>query len=525
MSPEQITNIEQALLQIALDLTRSQPKQQLFKRLVEAVCRVFPCDAVSLLQLRDDTLVPVAIHGLAPELIGKPFPVREHPRLEMIVSSRQAVRFADSAELPDPFDGLLAVDIEREMDVHACMGCSLFIDDQLMGAITLDALDPQAFDEVSDLAVETFAAMAAATMRNINLVQALEHAAEQQQAVARELVREAQQKEGQLIGSSEPMQQLQEDIQTVAGSDFSVLVRGETGTGKELVARTIHANSRRNDKPLVHINCAALPESIVESELFGHVKGAFTGATADRMGKFELADGGTLFLDEVGELPLSIQPKLLRALQQGEIQRVGADRTIHVDVRVVAATNRILKDEVAKGNFRADLYHRLRVFPVIVPSLREHKADLPELCGYFLEQNRHKLAAEQINLHPDAMLALQHHDWPGNIRELEHLLVKASLKAARNGNQRILIQPEHLSLDIPAASTSSTETQPKSVIPTSVQTEIAITTGLRDATEQFQRSYISRALQQCDGVIAKAARMLNTDRGNLFRLMQRLGIK
>ena len=522
MSPEQQNNIDQALLQVALDLTRSQPKQQLFKRLVEAVCRVFPCDAVSLLQLQGESLIPVAIHGLAPELIGRPFPIEQHPRLARIVSSRHTVRFSDEAELPDPFDGLLAVDIERELDVHACMGCSLYIDEQLIGAITLDALDPEAFDGVSDIAIETFAAMAAATLRNVNLVQALEYAAEQRQAVAQELVREARQKEGQLIGSSEPMQQLQEEIRTVAGSDFAVLIRGETGTGKELVARTIHANSRRSDKPLVHVNCAALPESIVESELFGHIKGAFTGATADRMGKFELADGGTLFLDEVGELPLSIQPKLLRALQQGEIQRVGADAITTVDVRIVAATNRELQHEVASGNFRADLYHRLRVFPVAVPALRQHKTDLPELCGYFLEQNRHKLGSEQLKLHPDALAILQNYDWPGNVRELEHLLVRASLKAARDGSRRGLIQPAHLSMDIQATEQDNQQLETAVAAPPPMP---ALDSGLRAATEQFQRGYIAQALAENSGVIARAARQLKTDRGNLFRLMQRLGMK
>lgn len=522
MSSKANTTIEQALLQIALDLTRSQPKQQLFQRLVDAVCRVFPCDAVALLQLKEQTLTPVAIHGLAPELIGKPFPLHEHPRLARIIESKQTVRFSDDEELPDPFDGLMAVDVERALDVHACMGCSLYIDEQLIGAITLDALAPDAFDNVTDIAIETFAAMAAATLRNVNLVQALEHAAHQRQAVAQELVREAQQKEGQLIGNSEPMQQLQEEIHTVAGSDFSVLIRGETGTGKELVARTIHAHSRRNTHPLVHVNCAALPETIVESELFGHVKGAFTGATADRMGKFELADGGTLFLDEVGELPLSIQPKLLRALQQGEIQRVGADRTITVNVRVIAATNRLLKDEVANGNFRADLYHRLRVFPVIVPALREHKTDIAALCGYFLEQNRHKLGVQQINLHPQAMQALEQYDWPGNVRELEHLLVRASLKAARKRQKRVLIQPEHLSLNGQTAPASPHSLPAAAPLPT--HTTEQSDASLRDATEQFQRDYIRQALQQNEGVIARAAKQLQTDRGNLFRLMQRLGI-
>lgn len=196
------------------------------------------------------------------------------------------------------------------------------------------------------------------------------------------------------------------DIDVVAPSQFNILIHGETGVGKELVARTIHQRSNRKRQPLVYVNCAAIPENLLESELFGHVKGAFTGADRARMGKFALADGGTLFLDEIGELPLSAQSKILRALQNHEIQPVGQDRVQTVDVRILAATNRDLKKEVEAGRFRADLYHRLSVYPIYVPPLRERKGDLSLLAGYFVEQARRKLGITQLKLHGDVLSQL-----------------------------------------------------------------------------------------------------------------------
>jgi anaerobic nitric oxide reductase transcription regulator len=195
-----------------------------------------------------------------------------------------------------------------------------------------------------------------------------------------DFMREAIMQGSEIIGASPVIRRLRREIDIVAGSDFSVLIHGETGTGKELVARAVHSTSPRRKEPIIYVNCAALPETLAEAELFGHVRGSFTGATGDRPGKFEVADEGTLFLNEVGELPLTVQPKLLRALQEGEIQRVGADRPIKVNVRLLAATNRDLAAEVAAGRFRADLFHRLNVFPLAVPPLRERGEDIALLA-------------------------------------------------------------------------------------------------------------------------------------------------
>jgi anaerobic nitric oxide reductase transcription regulator len=517
-----LPTLDHAWLQIAVGLSTSMPGELQFQRLVQAICDVLPCDAVSLMQLHEGELVPVAAMGLAPELIGQRFLPAEHPRLQAILQEREPVRFPADAELPDPFDGWLAIDRERTADVHSCMGCSLYVDWQLVGVLTLDALAPGRFDDVDDMTVAAFAALAAATLRNVALLRALEHSRAQQQELAQELVRDARRREGELIGNSLQMRKLCEEIDIVANTDLAVLITGETGTGKELVARTLHAHSRRSEQALVHVNCAALPEQIAESELFGHVKGAFTGAVSHRAGKFELADGGTLFLDEIGELPLSLQAKLLRALQQGEIQRVGADKLLRVNVRLIAATNRDLEQEVAEGRFRSDLYHRLKVYPIAVPPLRAHKTDLDTLSSYFLDQARSRLGLRQIGLHPQALQAMHAYDWPGNVRELEHMLMRASLKATRHKEGRPLILAEHLDLSIPDLLTEKADAEnERPDITAAVDTQL----GLRDAVDEYQHRLIQQVLDAHDGNWSATARQLKVDRANLNRLAQRLGIK
>jgi len=227
------------------------------------------------------------------------------------------------------------------------------------------------------------------------------------------------------VGQSVVMQQVQTRIAQVAPTDTTVLISGETGTGKELVARALHNLSPRKDRALIKLNCAALPAQLIESELFGHEKGAFTGAHDRRIGKFELADGGTIFLDEIGELPLDLQAKLLRVLQEKEFERIGGRRVIHTDVRVIAATNRVLEDEVAAGRFRADLYYRLNVFPVRLPALRERPEDIEPLMRHFLERFTKQMAKPVRGLRERDLRALQQYTWPGNIRELEHVLEQA----------------------------------------------------------------------------------------------------
>ncbi|CAN5512512.1 hypothetical protein BH09BAC4_BH09BAC4_22850 [soil metagenome] len=231
----------------------------------------------------------------------------------------------------------------------------------------------------------------------------------------------------EIIGSSPALVNVFKSIEQVAPTDYTVLIQGETGTGKELIARAVHNRSARRTKPLIKLNCAALPANLIESELFGHEKGAFTGATDKRIGKFELANGGTIFLDEIGELPLELQPKLLRVLQEKEIERVGGKGPIPCDVRVIAATNRNLQQEAAAKHFRQDLYYRLNVFPINLPPLRERKEDLTQLSAYFLQKIAKKLGKKLTGLSDATLQQMNEYDWPGNVRELEHLLERAAI--------------------------------------------------------------------------------------------------
>lgn len=237
-------------------------------------------------------------------------------------------------------------------------------------------------------------------------------------------------KRNQMIGESPAIERVRAIIDKVAPTEARVLITGSNGTGKEVVAHLIYENSQRAKGPMVEVNCAAIPSELIESELFGHMKGSFTGAVKDRAGKFEQADGGTLFLDEIGDMSLSAQTKVLRALQENEITRVGSDKTIKVNVRVIAATNKDLKKEIEKGNFREDLYHRLNVIPIHVPDLKDRKEDIPLLVNHFIQQICAEQGWKAKSINNDAITALQHHEWPGNIRELRNVIERLIILSA-----------------------------------------------------------------------------------------------
>lgn len=305
-----------------------------------------------------------------------------------------------------------------------------------------------------------------------------------------------------IVGTSQSLTRLLSDVDTVAPTSLTVLIEGETGVGKELIARRLHLQSDRADQPLVYLNCAALPETLAEAELFGHTRGAFTGAERSRAGRFELADGGTLFLDEIGELPLALQATLLRVLQEGEIQRLGSDRLHRVDVRIVAATNRNLKQEVAAGRFREDLYHRLSVFPLRVPPLRERGQDVLQLAECFLERLQYRLNIQKLLLTPDSRQRLLHYSWPGNVRELEHVLSRAALKARQQqpGARLVYIDPPALELEVLERSTAARmSADPESAAPE------ALSASLSEMTRRYQIGLISRALEAQQGNVAAAA--------------------
>ncbi|MCB1662004.1 MAG: nitric oxide reductase transcriptional regulator NorR [Pseudomonadales bacterium] len=507
----------QNLISIVADLSRDIPDEIRYKRLLDAMQSIFPCDAAALLELDGNTLLPLAIEGLADDTMGRRFAVDQHPRLARLLHSREPVRFAADSNLPDPYDGLVETE-DHHLHVHDCMGVSLYIDDEPWGVLTLDAMKTGTFDEIDPIELRTFIGLTEATVKAAQRIGALEARVIQERQLAVALIEGDSRVE--MIGNSTALNRLKDEISIVSQSDLTVLIQGETGVGKELVARQIHTLSARADKPLVYVNCAALPESIAESELFGHIKGSFTGATSDRLGKFEVANSGTLFLDEIGELPLTIQAKMLRAIQSGEIQRVGSDQHIKVDVRILAATNRDLHLEVSKGRFRADLYHRLSVYPVKVPRLEERDNDSLLLSGYFLEKNQKRFGVQGLRLSLEAKQLIKQYAWPGNVRELEHVLSRAALKAINEQGREtrsILITQKHLDLS-PDESTAGGV--PKPIQRPINQEQIS----LKDATEQFQKEIITERLEKNHGNIAAAARELGINRSNLYRLLKRLDL-
>ena len=310
-----------------------------------------------------------------------------------------------------------------------------------------------------------------------------------------------------LIGEGPAMQQVRELIARVGPTEARVLITGESGTGKELVAAAIHAASERQQRAFVTVNCAAIPRDLVESEMFGHERGAFTGATERRLGRFELAHGGTLFLDEVGDLSHEAQAKLLRTLETGELQRIGAEDVLRIDTRVVAATNRKLDEEVDQGAFREDLYFRLNVFPIELPPLRDRLEDLPALVAHLAERVRPRHAATFTE---DALEALAAYSWPGNVRELANLIERLSILSGP------VVDASAVRQVLRPGPTPSTQIPP-----------LAALQGrpLSDALDEVERGLITSALNQAQGNMAEAARILQTDRANLYRRIRRLGLE
>ena len=326
---------------------------------------------------------------------------------------------------------------------------------------------------------------AIANAQAIDEIESLKRQLEQENAYLKEEV--TQTSFGELVGQSPALSTVSQQIDLVAPTDSSVLIFGESGTGKELVARELHRRSERSAKPLIKVNCAAIPRELYESEFFGHTKGSFTGAVRDRVGRFELADGGTLFLDEIGEIPLDLQAKLLRILQEGELERIGEERTRRVNVRIIAATNRNLKEESAAGRFRQDLYYRLSVFPIELPPLRDRIEDIPLLANHFLGQLSRRVGRPKLKLSIANVQQLQRYHWPGNIRELQHVLERAV----------ILSTGKQLRFDLPQPESSSSTRAKQNLASNSQSSSQPILTAqqMRD----FEAQNIRRALEATDG--------------------------
>jgi two-component system nitrogen regulation response regulator NtrX len=311
--------------------------------------------------------------------------------------------------------------------------------------------------------------------------------------------------EATLLGDSAAMFQLRQEIARVAPTDARILITGENGTGKELVARSIHRLSSRADSLLVEVNCAAIPEELIESELFGHVRGSFTGATEDRRGKFEEADGGTLFLDEVGDMSARTQSKVLRALQEGRFTRVGGSRPITSDARVLSATNKNLAEEIRRGAFREDLYFRLAVVPVSVPALRERREDIAPLARHFLRQSSARFGRRPKSLSPAAVEAVEGYRWPGNVRELKNLIERLMILCSGEEIRREDLPAEIREAELAAAPPAGA--------------------SLRDARDDFERRYILASLKRHRGNVTRTAEALDVERSNLYRKLKSYGIE
>jgi formate hydrogenlyase transcriptional activator len=326
-----------------------------------------------------------------------------------------------------------------------------------------------------------------------------------------------------IVGNSPALKHVLELVETVASSDSTVMLLGETGTGKELIARAIHERSRRKDRTFVKLNCAAIPSGLLESELFGHEKGAFTGAITQKIGRMELADQGTLFLDEVGDIPIEIQPKLLRALQEREFERLGSTHTRRVNIRLIAATNRDLEKMIADREFRSDLYYRLHVFPIRIPPLRERREDIPQLVSYFVQKFAKQMQKKIDSISPIVMKGLMAWDWPGNIRELENFIERAvivtrgrslepPLEELRKTNAVALPHVEQHNVEQVAGETTDSQRDKASVA---------------DEYERNQRDEIVRALSACRGSVGGAygaAARLRVNRTTLHWRMKKYGI-
>jgi len=310
-----------------------------------------------------------------------------------------------------------------------------------------------------------------------------------------------------IIGQSHKMRQVFELVEKVAGCDSTILLNGETGTGKGLIAKAIHQKSKRKNKSFISINCGAIPENLLESELFGHVRGAFTGATCSKQGKFELADGGTILLDEIGDMSSDLQVKVLKVLEEGEFEQVGGSKTLKVDVRIIAATHRDLCEEVQKGNFREDLYYRLYVIPLLLPSLQDRKSDIPYLISYFIEQSNQKNERHVTEIADDAMAMMMGYPWPGNVRELKNMVERM---VVLKGEGKLTVA------DLPGELKKIQQHEPTSTIEISDEGIC-----LNSAVTEFEKALILQSLEKTKWVKNKAAKLLHLNRTTLVEKIKR----
>lgn len=498
-----------ALHQISIVLSRSLDLEDTLRGTLQTLSDVVNMQygLVSLFDQNRSALFIQAVHGVDAEIIKDVKSIR-YRMGEGIMGS--VMHQGQSLVIPRVADDARFLDRLNLYDYSLPFIC-VPIPGSGSQPVGVLAAQPQSLEE-SELPAKTrFMEMVAnligQTVRLVGKVHSEQEAIKSERDSLRRKVR-SQYGFDNMVGQTQIMRQIFDSIRQVAKWDTTVLVRGESGTGKELIANAIHYNSPRSNGPFVKLNCAALPDSLLESELFGHEKGAFTGAVKQRKGRFEMADGGTLFLDEIGEISASFQAKLLRILQEGEMERVGGTETIHVDVRIVTATNRNLEEEVRKGNFREDLYYRLNVMPIQLPALRERIEDVPELAKFLVLKLSQKQGRE-LKISDGAIRMLMGHDWPGNVRELENCLERATIMSETGLIDRDVIVFH--TTDRPQGATLAP-------VASSVKPSVATDVDFNDP-QLDERQRLIAALEKCGWVQAKAARLLGmTPRQIAYRI-------
>ncbi len=485
---------------------------ELLRRGLDWLTRVVRFDLATLLLLREGRLVAVAARGpLASEKVRRhELSLADFPSLRQALETRRARAFTEEEHAHgegDPFDGVLDLP-----PGHSCMVVPLCAGERCYGLLTLDRTECETYPQAVVELVEVYGQMLATALQQAVQKSTFERLHRREHEHARLLESQLGGDEvGVLETSRSPaVRELAQRARQVAETDTPVLVLGETGTGKERLARAVHRWSARADGPFVTLNCAAIPAGLLESELFGHVKGAFTGATRDRAGRFQMAHGGTLFLDEIGEMPVELQAKLLRALQEKAFEPVGSDKTVRADVRILAATHVDLLQAIAQRRFREDLYYRLSVFPLRLPPLRERLEDLPLLCAFLLEEQARRTGRRGMRVTTEGIARLAAYDWPGNIRELANALERATILS-----RRMELGPEAFDLPLRAPAAVLVESLPP-LVP-----------GAVPSLEEVQRQHILRVLALTKGRIygpAGAAALLGLKPSTLQSRMKKLGI-
>ncbi len=483
-----------ALLKISASINSARSLDALQKQLLELILETVPAERGAILLTGDDGGDEFdSVLGWDRRMGANGKVMVSRTVAQQVLGEGVAILSNDVLGAED-FEGTESLIVTQ---TRSLLAVPLTVFDKTFGLIYLAISDPLTrFDENHLQLVTAVAAIAAVALENLRRVAWLESENERLNAEIN--------LSHNMIGESQRMRDVYQRIARVAPTDSTVLICGESGTGKELAARAIHQNSGRADKPFVAINCAALTETLLESELFGHEKGAFTGAIAQKKGKIEIAQGGSLFLDEMGEMPPLLQAKLLRVLQEREFERVGGTRTIKADIRLIAATNRDLEEEIKQGRFRQDLYYRLNVVTLEMPLLRERREDIPLLANYFATKYAEKCKRQVRGIAAEARAALCAYEWPGNVRELENAIERAVVLGSGD-----VIQPEDL---------------PEAVLETESSAGVAIT-HYHEAIKEAKKQLILRAFEQAGGNYTEAARLLGVHPNYLHRLIRNLNLK